>query len=221
MTDFTQIHAAAISIWGEDELQYRLAKPATRKTLLAREDNEYLSLMSRRIFRAGLRHSVVDAKWPAFEKAFKDFDIDIVRMFSDEQMEAFLNDKTIIRHWGKIKSVRHNAQAIYDLSPDDNRVGQYLADWPVTETVALWEDMKKRFKQLGGNSGPYFLRMAGRDTFVLTNDVIRGLNSWGAFNGTPTGKKARQQIQEAFNLWHEQTKLPLCQLSLILAMSTV
>ncbi|WP_315980152.1 hypothetical protein [Aliamphritea spongicola] len=33
-------------------------------------DDRVLSEMSRRIFRAGLKHSLVDAKWPAFEEAF-------------------------------------------------------------------------------------------------------------------------------------------------------
>ena len=33
-------------------------------------DDRYLSAMSQRVFRAGMKHSVVDAKWPAFEEAF-------------------------------------------------------------------------------------------------------------------------------------------------------
>ena len=30
--------------------------------------------MSLRIFRAGLKHSLVDAKWPAFEEVFAGFE---------------------------------------------------------------------------------------------------------------------------------------------------
>ena len=47
-------------------------------------NSEYLSAMSRRIFRAGLKHAMVDAKWPAFHKAFHDFDPLCVAMMSDE-----------------------------------------------------------------------------------------------------------------------------------------
>jgi hypothetical protein len=72
---------------------------------------------------------------------------------------------------------------------------------------------------MGGNSGPYFLRMAGKDTFVLTGDVVRALNRWGAVEGTPKGKAARRLVQEAFNRWVEETGRPLCQLSMILARS--
>jgi len=46
---------------------------------------------------------------------------------SDEALEALLQDKRIIRHWGKIKSVRANAQAIYELCNEHDSVGQYLA----------------------------------------------------------------------------------------------
>jgi RecA/RadA recombinase len=42
--------------------------------LAATPDDRFLSQMSLRIFRAGLKHSVVDAKWPAFEEVFHDFD---------------------------------------------------------------------------------------------------------------------------------------------------
>ena len=45
----------------------------TEDELRAVADDHYLSLMALRIFRAGLKHSVVDAKWPAFEDAFFGF----------------------------------------------------------------------------------------------------------------------------------------------------
>ena len=59
-------------------------------------------------------------------------------------------------------------------------MGRYLADWPEAEITRLWEDLAKRFAQMGGNSAPRFLRMVGKDTFVLTPSVVSGLIS-----GTP------------------------------------
>ena len=58
---------------GAKELDKKLPKPKSAKVLKAVGDDRYLSLMSLRIFRAGLKHSLVDAKWPAFEKAFHRF----------------------------------------------------------------------------------------------------------------------------------------------------
>ena len=48
--------------------------PKSAEQLRAEGDDRYLSLMSLRIFRAGLKHSVVDARWPAFEEVFFGFD---------------------------------------------------------------------------------------------------------------------------------------------------
>ena len=40
--------------------------------------------------------------------------------------------------------------------------------------------------------------MAGKDSFILTPDVVRGLNAAGACEGTPKGKRAQAAVQEAF-----------------------
>ena len=175
--------------------------------------------MSLRIFRAGLKHSLVDAKWPAFEEAFHGFEPRRIRMMSDDDIDVLLTDTRLIRHGGKIKSVRTNAAAVCALAEEAGGVGAYLAAWPGTHVVELWEDLAKRFSQLGGNSGPYFLRMAGKDTFVLTNFVVRALNHWGAYDGEPKGKGARRAVQEAFNAWAEESGRPLCQISMTLAQS--
>ena len=45
--------------------------------------------------------------------------------------------------------------------------------------VELWEALAKRFSQMGGNSGPSFLRMVGKDTFVLTHSVTAALEALG------------------------------------------
>ncbi len=49
-------------------LEARLPQPVDAAALKAVGDDRYLSLLTRRIFRAGLKHSLVDAKWPAFEE---------------------------------------------------------------------------------------------------------------------------------------------------------
>jgi hypothetical protein len=98
-------------------------------------------------------------------------------------------------------------------------MGAYLADWPREDVVGLWADLGKRFAQLGGNSGPYFLRMVGKDTFILTPSVISALNHWDAFEGTPKSKADRATIQDVFNAWVRGSSRPLCQVSMILALS--
>jgi 3-methyladenine DNA glycosylase Tag len=187
--------------------------------LKAVQDDRYLSQMSLRIFRAGLKHSLVDAKWPAFEEVFRAFEPRRVRAMADEEMEALLGDARLIRHWGKLKSVRDNAAAMIALAEEHGSFGAWLADWPGTEIVELWEALAKRFSQMGGNSGPTFLRMVGKDTFILTPSVAAGLKHWSVVEAPPKNRRDRAAVQSAFNAWAAETGRPLCQLSLILAAS--
>lgn len=54
---------------------------------------------------------------------------------------------------------------------------------------------------------------------MLTGDVVKALNKWGAFRGEPKGKKARREVQEAFNVWAGESGLNRAQMSRILALS--
>ena len=216
---FAPIFEAARTRLGAAALEARLTQPRSPAELKAVADDRYLSQMQLRIFRAGLKHSLVDAKWPAFEEVFERFEPRRVRAMSDEALEALLGDRRLIRHWGKLKSVRDNAAAMIAVAEEHGSFGAWLADWPGTNIVELWEALAKRFSQMGGNSGPSFLRMVGKDTFVLTHSVTAALKHWGAADTPPKNRKDRAAVQSHFNAWAAETGRPLCQLSLILAAS--
>jgi 3-methyladenine DNA glycosylase Tag len=218
-TPFATIIEAARTRHGAAALEARLAAPKTPEQLAVTPDNRYLSEMSRRIFRAGLKHSLVDAKWPAFEEVFLRFEPRRVRAMSDEALEALLGDARLIRHWGKLKAVRDNAAAMLGVADEHKSFGAWLAQWPGADIVGLWEALAKGFSQMGGNSGPSFLRMVGKDTFVLTPSVIAALKHWGAVAAPPKNRQDRTRVQQAFNAWATESGRPLCQLSLILAAS--
>ena len=204
---------------GAAALEARLPTPKSADELRATPDDRYLSNMERRIFQAGLKHSMVDAKWPAFEEVFHGFAPRRVRAMSDEDLEKLLADARLIRHWGKLKSVRDNAAALLDIAAAHGSFAAWLAAWPGSDIVGLWEALAQRFSQMGGNSGPSFLRMVGKDTFILTPAVTAALKQWGAIAAPPKNRKDRAQVQHAFNIWAEESGRPLCHLSLILAAS--
>ena len=190
-----------------------------RQELRAIPDDRYLSQMSLRIFRAGLKHSLVDAKWPAFEEVFYGFDPRRVRAMPDEALDALLGDPRLIRHGGKIRAVRDNAAAMLDIAASHGGFGAWLADWPVADIVGLWEALARRFSQMGGNSGPTFLRMVGKDSFILSPSVVAALKHWGVAAAAPKNRRDRAAVQARFNAWAAETGRPLCQLSMILACS--
>ena len=220
MQKFETIYSVAADLEGGVEaLEALLPIPRTEKELKNLTNSFCLSNMSRRIFQAGLNRKIIDNKWPSFEEVFHQFDIDAVRMLSDEVLQSLMDEKRIVRHWGKIQSVRHNAQTIYEIDEEEDGFLNYVAEWPSSEIVEFWDVLKKRFKQLGGASGSYFLRRIKKDTFLLTQDVIRAMARWGAIDEEPKNKKQKKHVQECMNLWQEESQRPYCQLSMILACS--
>jgi 3-methyladenine DNA glycosylase Tag len=217
-TSFAPIYDAARTRLGAAALEARLTQPRTTAELEAQPDDRYLSQMELRIFRAGLKHSLVDAKWPAFEEAFEGFEPRRVRAMSDEALEKLLGDARLIRHWGKLRSVRDNATAVLATAEEFGGFGAWLGTWPGNNIVGLWDALTDRFSQMGGASGPMFLRMVGKDTFVLSKSVIAALQHWADLP-PPKNRKDRTAVQARFNAWADETGRPLSQLSLILAMS--
>lgn len=204
---------------GESALLARLPVPKTADELRAVPDDRYFSLMSLRIFRAGLKHSLVDAKWPAFEEVFLGFSPQRVRALSEEAVESLMADSRLIRHFGKLRAVHANAAVFCAVAAEKGGFGRYLAEWPSDNVTGLWDDLARRFQQMGGNSGPMFLRMAGKDTFVLSDAVVKALIHWGALTGPPKGKGDRKKVQALVNEWSAVAGRPLCQISMILAQS--
>src|SRR5690606_30690017 len=96
--------------------------------------------------------------------------------------------------------------------------GRAIADWPTEDIVGLWRLLARRGNQLGGLSVPRFLRMIGKDTFVTTADVLAALVAMGVLDrAVATSQRDLATVQQAFNQLVEQSGLPLCQLSVMLA----
>lgn len=221
MRSFEDIYQTAVMHKGSvDVVEANLPKAKSPSQLKKLSDAHYLSEISRRIFRAGLKHEMVDKKWPAFDKAFKGFDIRFCAMLSDEDIESYMDDKRLIRHMGKIKSIRSNAQFIENVVREYNSFGDFLAGWPVEEIVELWFYLKKHGAQLGGRSGSLFLRMVGKDTFILTDDVVAVLKAENIVSKTPTSQRDIRATQDAFNQWKQESGRPMCEISRIVSMTS-
>lgn len=89
------LEEAEFQAGGPDALEAPLPQPKSGGALRSMGDDRYLSIMSQRIFRAGLKHSMVDARWRAFEAVFFDFEPGRVQQMSDEALEALLSDKRL------------------------------------------------------------------------------------------------------------------------------
>jgi len=218
MTKFSTLYEqAAARKGGEQALEKMIAGPKSAKTLSRVPDDRWLSGMARAVFRAGFNWSVVDNKWPGIEAAFESFDPHQIAFLSDDELDALLKDSRIIRHWRKLKAIRTNAQYLVDLATEHGTAAKFFANYPSSDYIGLLEDIRKRAAFLGGTTGQYFLRELGKDSFILSRDVVAALKREKVFDGSPTSKSSLIAIQSAFNHWVDGGGASLTRVSQVLA----
>ena len=204
---------------GEAALLALLPKAKSSLVLKRTKDSVYLAEMTKCVFRSGFVWKIIENKWLGFEAAFHQFDVAACAMMSDEEQEGLTQDEQIVRHAKKIRSVPRNASFVLDVRETHESFGAYLAAWPVTDIVGLWDDLKRRGDRLCGQTGRYFLRFVGKDTPMFSKDVVKALVKQKVIDKEPTSKKALLQTQAAFNTWSEESGRSLCEISQVLACS--
>jgi 3-methyladenine DNA glycosylase Tag len=222
MRDFAEIIAvAAKRKGGRDQLERLLAEtPSGQASAIAAiPDDRILAAMTRRVFYAGFSSKVIDAKWDAFETAFKRFDPHACAFMTEEHFDALMKDSGIVRNAAKIRSVQANAKFLLDLAAEHGSAARFFADWPDTDYVVLLDVLKTRGSRLGGDSGMRFLRAVGKPAFITSPDVVAALIREGVLTRLPVGKRDLLVIQNAFNQWSESSGRNLTDISRILAMS--
>ena len=179
----------------------------------------YFSALPRRSFQARRQPSPVAPDRPPLSASYVGFGPEHQGPTSTSPREERMQDTRLIRHWGKIKAIRHNAQLVLDLRREYGSMGRWLADWPAEDTVGMWILLKKRGKQLGGNSGAAFLRMVGRDTWYPTDDVISVLRAHRIIDKNLSSQRDQRAAQAAFNQWQSESGRPQAHISKVLALT--
>lgn len=221
MVSFKTIRARAAKRKGGDAaLAELLPKLAGPKALAKLRDDRALAEMAKRVFSAGFVWSVIEKKWPGFEAAFLKFEPGRLLHQPDEFWEDLVADKRIVRNPQKITAVRENAQFVADIAREHGSFGKFLTEWPADDQIGLLDLLAKRGARLGGRTGQYFLRFVGWDVFITSTDTVACLRDAGLdIAEVPTAKKDLKKIQDQFNAWAQETRLPRTHLSRICAMS--
>ena len=221
MEKFQKICAMAVRRKGGEAALQELMLPVMPKSELSKKgDDRFLSIMTRCVFQAGFHWNVIAKKWPGFEEAFFGFDLRKLALLSIEDWDAYFKDKRIVRNGTKINALIKNTQFVIDTAKEHGSFAKFIANWPESDLVGLWAYLKKRGSRLGGNTGQYFLRFVGKDSFILSRDVTAALRGAGLdIRDNPTTKRELQLAQDAFNKWHKETGLSYANISRILAYS--
>jgi DNA-3-methyladenine glycosylase I len=141
-------------------------------------------------FQAGLSWRTILGKRDAFRAAFAGFDFERIARFTERDIARLVEDAAIVRHRGKIESVRNNARRAHDVVGEFGSLAAYfwrfepppasrpkrltreaLAGMATSaESVALSKDLKRRGFTFVGPTTVY----AFMQTMGLVNDHVHG-----------------------------------------------
>lgn len=120
---------------------------------------DYFEVMSRAILQAGMRWSMIEAKWPDFRNAFAKFDPDIISRFTAADIERLSNDSRLLRSKPKVQALVANAKRMVDLDNQHGGFANYLHAFGSYEEIA--GSIKQNFKYMGDLNVYYFLFRVG------------------------------------------------------------
>ncbi len=216
MRTFDEILEIAAGRKGGREAVLAGAMPVkSAEELAAIPDERWLAQMARGIFQAGISWKVVEAKWPGIEAAFHGFDVGRVAMMSEDWFDQLITDTRVIRSPPKIRAIQENAVFIQEAGGFGRKVG----DWPAEDFAGLVRWMGKEGSRLGGTTGQYVLRFMGKESYILSRDVVARLVEEGVIDKAPTSAKAMAAVQAAFNAWKAESGRSLTEISRALAQS--
>ena len=128
------------------------------------DDDAYFENMARAVFQAGLSWKLIADKWNDFRVAFKNFKIDKVSDFDDEDIEELLTNPRIIRNRAKIEAVLVNAIAFTNIQEEHGSFRDYLDTLDKSENYRfVIKELKKKFSRMGPKSATIFLWSIGED----------------------------------------------------------
>ncbi len=144
------------------------------------EEQALFELLCLETYQAGLSWETVLNKRAAFRQAFHNYDIKKVAQMTDQDLDALLDNPSIIRHRAKLYATRANAQAFLKVQAEfgtfDRFIWSYVNGQSQVNTVAdyhqvpaqtalsqqISKDLKKRgFKFVGPVCICSFMQAAG------------------------------------------------------------
>ena len=128
------------------------------------DDNAYFENMTRCVFQAGLTWKLISDRWSNFTKAFKDFDIETVADFDEDDVERLLSDPGILRNRAKIEATLFNAIQFVRIKEEYGSFRNFMDNLDKSENYRyVKKELSKRFSRMGAKSAMVFLYSIGED----------------------------------------------------------
>ena len=142
--------------WTPPDWVYMNRRPTT--------DDAYFENLTRVINQAGLNWNTIEAKWGGFRKAFRNFSIEKVSRFTEEDVERLMGDAGIVRNKAKIVATIYNAAQMMSIRKEFGGFQAYLDGMDKSEGYSkVISDLIRRFKHVGRSTAEIFLWSVGED----------------------------------------------------------
>lgn len=154
--------------WAENGFEQYIKYHDEEWGLPVHDDKIHFEFLVLEAAQAGLSWSTVLRKREGYKKAFADFDVQKVALFSEEYIQQLIQNLEIIRNQAKIRAAVNNAQRFIEVQNEhvtfDNYIWSFVGNKPIVnhwtntkevpaitkESDALSKDLKKRgFKFVG------------------------------------------------------------------------
>ncbi len=129
--------------------------------------DDYLEVMTKSVFQAGISWRVVESKWPGIKEALHEFDTNAVAALGVEDIDALAQDTRVIRNRRKLEGIVGNARRLLELEAEHGSVRDYLRSHEDFDTTV--STLRKDFKFLGEMGSYHFLYVVGEE--VPAHDV--------------------------------------------------
>lgn len=135
---------------------------------------DYLEVITRAVFQAGVRWKQIADNWNAYGLAFDAFDPRRVAAYDDLDVERVLGTPGILRMRRKVLATVGNARALLDIEREFGGTAEYLHAFMDYDAIAA--DIRRRFAFMGEMNVWYFLFRVGEPVprFEKWVDTIRG-----------------------------------------------
>ena len=135
--------------------------PSIPERLLKPALSDYLEVMTRAVFQAGVSWAMIASKWDAFRAAFCEFDVARVAAFHEGDVDRLMADENILRSAKKIRATMQNAQTLLELDKQYGGFANYLRSF--ADYKSFEKDFRKRFKFMGEMNVWYFRFRVGEE----------------------------------------------------------
>ncbi|MBC5804629.1 MAG: hypothetical protein DLM53_06250 [Candidatus Eremiobacter antarcticus] len=120
---------------------------------------DYLKVMSRAVFQAGLSWAQINAQWEGMCEAFDQFEPAVVARYKHKDVRRILATPGVVHSERKVQATIHNTRTLQALEREHGSVRKYLRSFRSYQDLSA--DLQERFSHIGEISAYYFVFRVG------------------------------------------------------------